>query len=111
MKLTILGGAGMRTPMLIKGLFKHDDIQFDEVVLFDKDEERLATMGELSRFIVSQQGNPFTLSLTTDIREAVTGADFIYSAIRVGQEEARTKDERISLKHGVIGQETTGMGV
>ncbi|MFD1362427.1 6-phospho-beta-glucosidase [Lentibacillus salinarum] len=110
MKLTILGGAGMRTPMLINGLFKHDDISFDEVVLFDKDQERLSVMGELSRYLVKGNGNPFKLNFTTDIRDAVEGADFIYSAIRVGQEESRVNDEQISLKHGVIGQETTGPG-
>ncbi|WP_066189830.1 6-phospho-beta-glucosidase [Gracilibacillus timonensis] len=110
MKLTILGGAGMRTPMLINGLFKHEDIKFEEVVLFDNDKERLEIMGHISRFIVESKDNAFKLTLTTDIREAVIGADFIYSAIRVGQEEARTMDERISLNHGVIGQETTGPG-
>jgi 6-phospho-beta-glucosidase len=110
MKLVILGGAGMRTPMLINGLFKHDDIQFNEIVLFDKDEERLSVMGEISKYLVNKNDNPFKLEFTTDIREAVKGADFIYSAIRVGQEESRVNDEQVSLKHGVIGQETTGPG-
>ncbi|WP_085522765.1 6-phospho-beta-glucosidase [Tuberibacillus sp. Marseille-P3662] len=110
MKLTILGGAGMRTPQLIRGLFKHDDIQFDEIVLFDQDEERLSVMGEISKYLVQQNNNPFKLVFTTNIREAVKGANFIYSAVRVGQEESRIKDEHVALKHGVIGQETTGPG-
>lgn len=110
MKLAILGGAGMRTPMLINGLFKHNDITFDEIVLFDKDEERLSIMGEISKYLVHRNGNPFKLNFTTDVREAVKGADFIYSAIRVGQEESRVNDETVALKHGVIGQETTGPG-
>ncbi len=110
MKLTILGGAGMRTPQLINGLFKHNDIKFSEVVLFDTDEKRLSIMGELSNFLVEENNNPFVLTFTTNISDAVRGADFIYSAIRVGQEESRINDERVSLKHGVIGQETTGPG-
>ncbi|KHE71838.1 6-phospho-beta-glucosidase [Halobacillus sp. BBL2006] len=110
MKLTILGGAGMRTPLLIEGLFSHKDVAIDEVVLFDKDEERLSVMGELSKYLVEENEKPFELTITTDIKKAVTEADFIYSAIRVGQEESRSVDERVALKYGVIGQETTGPG-
>src|SRR5690606_15629499 len=63
-----------------------------------------------AQYLVSKNNNPFKVSFTTDVREAVVGADFIYSAIRVGQEESRIKDERVSLKYGVLGQETTGPG-
>src|SRR5699024_3739521 len=110
MKLTILGGAGMRTPLLIQGLFKHDDVTFDEIVLFDSDKERLYVMGEISKYIVNQQINPCKLIFTTDIREGIYGSDFMYSAIRVGKEESRVNDEKMSLKYGVLGQETTGPG-
>jgi 6-phospho-beta-glucosidase len=34
----------------------------------------------------------------------------VFSAIRPGQEQARALDEEIPLKHGVLGQETTGPG-
>ncbi|MFK9093122.1 glycoside hydrolase [Bacillus salipaludis] len=110
MKLTVLGGAGMRTPQLIQGLFKHPDLHLSEVTLFDNDENRLLVMGELSKYLVKLHQASFKLTFTSDIREAVSGAEFIYSAIRVGQEESRVLDERVSLKHGVIGQETTGPG-
>lgn len=110
MKLTILGGAGMRTPLLIEGLFKQNDLHFKEVTLFDIDEERLSVMGRISRFLVDKYQGDFILSFTTDIKEAVRGADFIFSAIRVGQEEGRVLDEQIALKYGVLGQETTGPG-
>ncbi|RXY98940.1 6-phospho-beta-glucosidase [Fictibacillus sp. S7] len=110
MKLTILGGAGMRTPLLIEGLFKQNDLHFKEVTLFDVDEERLSVMGGISRFLVDKYQGDFILSFTTDIKEAVRGADFIFSAIRVGQEEGRVLDEQIALKYGVLGQETTGPG-
>ncbi len=110
MKLTILGGAGMRTPLLIEGLFNHTDLAFKEVTLFDVDEERLSIMGNISRHLVEKHQGAFKLSFTTDIRKAVQGADFIFSAIRVGQEEGRVLDEQIALKYGVLGQETTGPG-
>src|SRR6185312_14907744 len=37
-------------------------------------------------------------------------ADFVTTQMRVGLLDARIKDERIPLKHGIIGQETNGAG-
>ena len=48
--------------------------------------------------------------MSTDLRDAVEGADVVYCAIRVGGLEGRLKDERIAVDAGVIGQETTGPG-
>ena len=38
------------------------------------------------------------------------GADFVFSAIRVGGLEGRAVDERVALDEGVLGQETVGAG-
>jgi 6-phospho-beta-glucosidase len=111
MKLTVLGGAGMRTALLVNGLIRHSkELEFREVALFDNDEERLSVMGKLSKYIAEKNNAPFKVTFTTDIREAVRGTDFIFSAVRVGQEESRVNDERVALKYGVLGQETTGPG-
>lgn len=111
MKLTILGGAGLRSPLFMNGLVKaRHGVYFDEVVLFDNDDERLSLIGNLNAYLVARADSPFRLTLTSDLREAVHGADFIFSALRVGQDNGRVLDERISLNHGVIGQETTGPG-
>ena len=50
------------------------------------------------------------VSATTDLDEALRGADFVFSAIRVGGLAGRTRDERVALDLGVLGQETTGPG-
>ena len=42
--------------------------------------------------------------------EAVAGADFVFSAMRVGGLAGRVCDERSALDLGVLGQETTGAG-
>src|SRR4051812_27460497 len=47
---------------------------------------------------------------TTDLDDAVEGADFVFSAIRVGRLEGRVVDEAVPLELGVLGQETTGPG-
>ena len=46
----------------------------------------------------------------TDLTEALRGADFVFSAMRVGGLEGRVCDERSALAQGVLGQETTGAG-
>jgi 6-phospho-beta-glucosidase len=48
--------------------------------------------------------------VTTDLDAALEGADFVFSAIRVGGLAARVQDERVALDLGVLGQETTGAG-
>ncbi len=47
---------------------------------------------------------------TTDLDEALDGADFVFTAIRVGGLAGRVVDERVALDLGVLGQETVGPG-
>lgn len=110
MKLTLLG-AGIRTPLLIHGLVSRQDaLKIDEVCLFDTDAGRLETMSWLVTALSIEWTARFTVTNSSTIEEAVNGASFIFSSIRVGQEAGRVADERIALDHGVIGQETTGPG-
>lgn len=111
MKLTILGGAGVRTPLFIQGILKlSSDLGIDEVHLMDSDADKLGLVGFVIEEMVSNGGNPFRVRFTTDAREAIEGADFVVSALRVGGLEGRVIDETVALRHGVIGQETTGPG-
>ncbi len=111
MKITIVGGAGVRTPLFMRSLVRQaPDLGLSVVTLMDRDEEKLALIGALCGEVVRLADNPFALELSTDIRQALVGADFVVTTIRVGQEAGRVLDERIALKHGVLGQETTGPG-
>ena len=56
------------------------------------------------------KGNPFKVTLSTNQREAVSDASYVTTQLRVGMMEARKKDEYLGLRHGLIGQETTGIG-
>ncbi|WP_019128802.1 6-phospho-beta-glucosidase [Enorma massiliensis] len=73
-------------------------------------EEKLQTVGGLARRMVEAAGIPMDVHLALDRREAFAGADFVTTQFRVGQLDARIADERIALKHGLIGQETNGAG-
>src|SRR5690606_25637697 len=58
----------------------------------------------------AHRGYTAKISGTLDCREAIIDADFVISQFRVGGNAARVKDEKIPLKYGLIGQETTGAG-
>jgi 6-phospho-beta-glucosidase len=60
--------------------------------------------------MVNANGAPFEVHLTTDQREAVRGASYVVTQLRVGWMAARREDEYLGLRHGLIGQETTGIG-
>jgi 6-phospho-beta-glucosidase len=110
-KITIVGGAGVRTPLFMQALVRWaPDLGLSTVTLMDRDEEKLDLIGALCGEVVRLAGSPFALEHTTDLRQALTGADFVVTTIRVGEEAGRVLDERIALKHGVLGQETTGPG-
>jgi len=110
MKMTLLG-AGVRAPFVLRGLAAGAaDLDLDEVVLFDADPERLELMTALGGHFAASWGAPFTVRSEPDAASALAGARFVFSAIRPGQEAARAVDEEVPLKHGVLGQETTGPG-
>lgn len=117
MKLTILGGGGFRVPLVHEAVATAaTGLTVDEVALHDVDPERLATISaviEEQGARLAEEGRAVALPrlvATTDLRDAVTGADFVFSAVRVGGAEARTIDERVALGLGLLGQETIGPG-
>ena len=108
-KVTILGGGGIRTPLLIHGLV-HAPLELTEIALFDIDVERAGMMAGLGREVARQAGVGITISTPESIGEAVGGAEFVISSLRVGGTAARARDERIAIAHDIAGQETTGLG-
>jgi 6-phospho-beta-glucosidase len=110
-KVTIIGGGGVRTPLVIHGLVQARALlNLGEVALYDVDRERLEIMAALSQETARQLGGTFNITTPDNLAEAVTGASFIIHSIRVGGIAARARDERLAIEHGVAGQETTGVG-
>ena len=74
--------------------------------------ERFARLRRLNKkgFIAYIGAGDPTLRVTTDLEEAVCGADFVWCAIRVGGLEGRLIDQNVPVREGVVGQETTGPG-
>ena len=111
MKLTLIGGGEVRSPLFVMSLLRrHKNIGIDELCLMDIDSHKLQIFGDLCRAVVHRAGDPFKITSTTDARAALTDASHVVTTIRVGFEQGRATDERIALRHGVLGQETTGPG-
>ena len=111
MKLTILGGGGFRVPLVHQALLAdRAPGRVSELVLHDLDPGRLAAIGHVLAQQEEGVPDPPRITTTTDLDEAITGADFVFSAIRVGGVEGRVVDERVALDEGVLGQETVGAG-
>ncbi|MEV7277432.1 6-phospho-beta-glucosidase [Streptomyces sp. NPDC093111] len=111
MKLTILGGGGFRVPLVYGALLgDHAEGRVTHVTLYDLDPGRLAAIAR----VLAEQGEGVpdapVVTATTELDEALRGADFVFSAIRVGGLAGRAADERIALAEGVLGQETVGAG-
>ncbi len=110
MKLTIIG-SGVRTPLAIPPILRRaDSIGLQELCLMDIDAEKLGIFSVLARDVARRSGSPLRITSTTDARAALEGAQFVITTIRVGNDYGRVLDERIALRHGVLGQETTGAG-
>ena len=113
LKIVTIGGGSSYTPELVEGFIKrYNELPVRELWLVDIEEgrEKLEIVGNLAKRMVKKAGIPMEIHLTLDRREALKDADFVTTQIRVGQLDARMKDERIPLSHGVIGQETNGAG-
>ncbi len=113
MKVVVIGGGSSYTPELMEGFIKrYRELPIRELWLVDIQEgkEKLAVIGEMTRRMWRAAGHRVEIHTTLDRRAALPEADFVTTQFRVGLMEARMKDERIPLEHGMLGQETNGAG-
>lgn len=109
MKLTVIGGGGVRSLFLAKSIAqKAESLRITELVFMDNDEEKLRIYGGLAQEVSKRIAPKLDFVLSKDSVEAVRDADYIITTIRAGGDHMRVLDERIALSHGLLGQETTG---
>ncbi len=111
MKITVVGGGSTYSPELVHGfLDKVASFPVNELWLMDIDPQRLEIVGGFTQRIAAARGAPFRLELTTDLRQAIQGSSYVITQLRVGMNPARREDEYLGRRHGLVGQETTGVG-
>ncbi len=107
----MLGGGGFRVPLVYGALLgDRAEGRVSDVVLHDTDAARLTAMTRVLAEQAAAVPDAPAVTATTDLDEALRGADFVFSAIRVGGLQGRADDERVALAEGVLGQETVGAG-
>ena len=110
-RLTVLGGGGFRVPLVFGALLRdHGDPRVDEVGCTTS--TRPGSTSSRTCWPSRPPACPTRpgSATSTVLDEALEGADFVFSAVRVGGLEGRSRDEQIALDLGVLGQETTGPG-
>lgn len=112
-KMSYIGGGSTHGPGTMAS-FIDKGAAFDgsEVVLIDQpgSEARLALVKQIADNMIRARNLDIKVQITTQRREGLRDCDAVLSSYRPGGFEARIQDERIPLKHGVIGQETQGPG-
>ena len=110
-KITVIGGGSTYTPELLDGLIKAQEaLAVEQVHLVDPDRERLDVVAGFCQRMLRHAGASMKLASGSSLPEALDGADFVLTQIRVGGQEGRHEDIQLGLRHGLVGQETTGVG-
>lgn len=109
--ISIAGGGSTFTPGIILMLLDHlEDFPIDTIKLYDNDGERQQTIANACEILLKERAPEVKLLASTDPKVAFENVDFVMAHIRVGKYAMREQDEKIPLRHGVVGQETCGPG-
>lgn len=109
--VVIAGGGSTFTPGIVLMLLENQHrFPLREIKFYDNDGARQEVIAEACRVLLREQAPDIAFSYGTDPKAAFSGVDFVMAHIRVGKYPMRELDEKIPLRHGVVGQETCGPG-
>lgn len=109
--VTVAGGGSTFTPgIALMLLEEYDRFPIRKITFYDNDAERQEVVAKACEIYLKENAPDIEFAYTTDPETAFTDIDFVLAHIRVGKYAMREKDEKIPLKYGVVGQETTGPG-
>ncbi len=109
--VAVIGSGSTYCPELVDGFIKaQSSLKLKKISFMDIDERKRTIVGNLCLRMLKKAGIECETLLTDNLDEALQGADFVVTQIRVGMLHARYLDETIPLKYDLIGQETTGIG-
>ena len=109
--IVVAGGGSTFTPGIVLMLLDNlDKFPIRQIKFYDNDAERQEIIAKACDVIIKEKAPDINFIYTTDPETAFTDVDFVMAHIRVGKYAMREKDEKIPLRHGVLGQETCGPG-
>ena len=101
-KVAFIGaGSTVFTRRLVWELTSYPELADSEIRLMDIDGERLELVERFLRKFAQVRKLPMTVRATTDRREAVRGADFIFTCIHPGGDVCALADLDIPEKYGI----------
>ena len=109
--IVIAGGGSTFTPGIVLMLLENlEKFPIRQIKFYDNDAERQEVIAKACDIIIKEKAPDINFVYTTDPETAFSDIDFVMAHIRVGKYAMREKDEKIPLRHGVLGQETCGPG-
>ena len=109
--IVVAGGGSTFTPGIVLMLLENlDKFPIRQIKFYDNDAQRQEVIAKACDIIIKEKAPDINFVYTTDPETAFSDIDFVMAHIRVGKYAMREKDEKIPLKHGVLGQETCGPG-
>jgi len=108
----IVGGGSRYTPGILRMLCsQRERFPLKRIVLYDNEPERQEKIGKYGEILFKEYYPELeSFEYTTEPEIAFKDMDFAFMQIRAGRLKMRELDEKISLKHGCVGQETCGPG-
>ncbi len=111
LKIAVIGAGSTYTPELIEGfIVRRETLDVESIYLMDIDKKKMGIVGALTERILRKNSMKCRVVMTEKLEEAIQGAHYVLSQVRVGKLDARISDEKIPLKYDMLGQETTGAG-
>lgn len=109
--IVVAGGGSTFTPGIVLMLLDNlDKFPIRKIKFYDNDKNRQDEVAKACEILLRERASDIEFAWSTNPEEAFTDVDFVMAHIRVGKYAMRELDEKIPLKHGVVGQETCGPG-
>lgn len=109
-KTTIVGGASISwLAVFMKDLCRSTYMPGGTVVLQDLNEPGLAKMKQFCEKYMAEQNVHFNIETTTNLRDALTDADFVINTVLVGSHDTWKEEINTILRYGL--QHPKGMSV
>ncbi|GAB4559818.1 MAG: hypothetical protein Fur0016_24190 [Anaerolineales bacterium] len=112
-KITFLGaGSVVFTRELLGAIYAYPELRHASIALYDIDPRRLDAAERTARLLSNAAQGTGEILATTNLGQALDGADYVINTVAVGGLEATRKDNEIPAKYGihqVIG-DTLGIG-
>lgn len=111
LKIAVIGAGSTYTPEMIEGfVVRRESLHVESIYLMDIDRKKMEIVGALTERILRKNSLKCKVVMTEDLELAIKDADYVLTQVRVGNLDARIRDEKIPLKYDLLGQETTGAG-